>query len=155
MTQKMKIWIISSLLLNILLAGMILGHMGHLFHGHFFHHHMAALIKTLPETRQEEFHNVMDKLRDDNHVIFQQIEQVRNHTIEILKADNFDATAYQQQVEKMRDLRRQQQEHFADAIKKLAKRWSPEERALLAEMLHHPMYGVGDSPKDGGKPPAP
>lgn len=138
MTPRIKTIFFASLLLNVVLAGIMLGmasgHMGRKWHDSY---DQSALESLPPETRKL-FDSTVEKARTDNRQIWKQMRELREETLHILQAASFDAAAYQQHMDKMRELRDQAMQHKADAVKELAGALPADQRAKLADMLSRP-----------------
>ncbi len=138
MNKKMKALIISSLLLNVLLLGLILGDVSHRFHKeHFGRRDSSELASTLPKEKAKLFSETVDRVRGENRHVFKQIREAREDAMRILDAPEFDETAYRLQVEKLHKLRRLMKQRFADATIELARQFNQEERHALAKHLRH------------------
>jgi uncharacterized membrane protein len=138
MNKHAKYFITASVLLNILLLGMTLGHFLHRFRHDPFPPGVAKLLETLPEARQQEFRTMMEESHDTKTSGREEIQQTREAMAEIIKSPSFDADAYQKQADKLQVLQGKQWQRIANGIKTLALKWSPEERAVLAEMIRRP-----------------
>lgn len=134
MSRKVKILILASVLLNVLLTGMILGHFSHWI-GHTWSRSHAV---DLPQEKKDYIQAALRKAFKENRSLHDEMRRRREHTLRILKTEPFDEAAYQREVENIHTLRGQMMQHLADTVKKLAKELSPEERQALAEILRRP-----------------
>lgn len=147
MNNKIKAFILASILLNVLLGGVILGHVLKMAR---YGRHLPPLSEeqlNLHGEKLERFREILHGAHLENRDLYEKIRQAREEALEILTAETFDESAYQKQVEILHNLRGQMMQRFADAVKKLAKELTPNERAALAEILRHP------PPPDGHRPP--
>jgi len=62
----------------------------------------------------------------------------RAEALRILSADPFDEAAYDQQVNKIEELRAEMFKRMGQMIKQTAKELAPEERRMLADLLRRP-----------------
>jgi uncharacterized membrane protein len=139
MNKTIKILIICSVLINILLIGVIFGHVSHRVTGkRFIRRQAPEFTVKLPADKKELFFETMKKVHLDNRDIHRKIRGEREKTISILTAPVFDETAYQTQVKKVHELRGFMMQRLADATEDLANQFTQEERVALAEHLRHP-----------------
>ena len=135
MTRKMKVFLVCSLVLNVLLAGALAGnvshHMGHGFG--FLGDRM--LVGQLPPDKQKLFREAMGNMRAQGHDLRQQMRETRERALATLTATEFDEAAYQTEVDKLRVLRGLMIQRVADTTKDLARQFDPEERELLGRYL--------------------
>lgn len=150
MSRKIKLLVVASVLLNVLLGGIVLGHIWHRmpFDGPS---HKQALLEQLTPERQEEFRTMMEQMREESSAAWDEMRAVREKTMELLRAETFDAAAYQKQVDLLNAMSIQRKQAMAEGIKELAKRWSPEEREVLAKLMRRPPH----SPRHGKNGPPP
>lgn len=108
MSKKMKALILSSLLLNLLLMGLIIGHASHrlgMGRGYWIRRHLPGVAVKLPEEERALFYDTMKKVHLENREVLDRIRETREEALQILTAPEFDETAYQVQVNKLHDLR--------------------------------------------------
>jgi len=155
MSRKLKTFVVCSVLLNLLLAGVIVGHTAfrmHPPHGGAGWKPDLSAIETLPADKQDLVRKTLDKVREDGDTLRTQVRNTQEETSRILSAENFDETAYDAQVQKMHELHQQRRQIMADAFKNLAKQLNAEERKVLAEMVRKAPHGKG--PDKETPPPA-
>lgn len=119
--------VIFSVVLNILLIGIIVGHMAHRFPGK-----KRAELSGILGDKGKVFNRKMNDFRSRHH---KRIRQLREELVKILGAKEFDARAYQ---EKAKDLQHSMGEMFtyrAQLVKELALQSTQEERKKLIEFL--------------------
>jgi uncharacterized membrane protein len=137
MSKKVKILVVASVVLNVLLAGVIIGHMTQMGRWSGFRQDRALAAK-LPPEKYKRFTEVMGGARSECKQIRKQIRETREQTLGILMASEFDEPSFQREVAKLRDLRGQVSERMADATLQLAREFDPEERKLLGRYLERP-----------------
>ena len=137
MNKKMKIVVLSSLLLNALLVGVIVGNLSHRFgREHFIGRH-AELISKLPQDKAELFLKTVERVHLNNRNIYSQIRKARKEAMKILAASEFDEAAYRLELKKLHELGDLKMQGLANATIKLAKQFGQEERRALAQHLRH------------------
>lgn len=136
MKKTIKAFIIASVLLNILMAGVIFGNIGR----HFFrvHERITAqeLAEELPQNKRKLFEETMRSTETETGEWHQQLSDARKQAANILKAEPFDANAYLTQMQKIQDVRNQIMQKTAQSIATLAAKFTQEERATLSEILN-------------------
>lgn len=139
MSKTIKILIVSSLVLNILLIGFIIGKVSNrFFRGDSLRRQPSELAVKLSPDREKLFINTMGKVHVENRNIHKQIREARERIFSILTAPQFDEASYQSEVEKLHELRGLMMQRLSNATKELAKQFNQEERKSLAEHLRHP-----------------
>jgi uncharacterized membrane protein len=152
MSKTIRILIISSLILNVLLIGIIIGSMSdRLFRKDFPRRKPPELGLKLPPDKKKLFLDTMEKVFRENDDIRKQMDEARERVLSILSAPEFDEAAYQVETAKLEKLRGMMMQRFADATKELAKRFNQEERKALAEHLRQPPP-PSPPPYSGGPP---
>jgi uncharacterized membrane protein len=137
MTKKLKLVFIVSILLNVLLAGVILGELPRRFERNFRPgERLTRDLAKLPEPLREKFRDKMDQARASG--ARRQMREEREAALRILAAEPFDEAAYDRQVKRIQDLRLQTTQRMADSIKELAIDLPQEERKALVEVLKRP-----------------
>ena len=138
MSKKMKILIFSSLLLNVLLAGVVIGDVSHRFHKEYFvRKSVKEFASKLPGDKAALFIETVERVHLNNQDAYNQIREARKEAIKLLSAAEFDEAAYRLQVEKIHELRSLMKRRLADATIELAKQFSQKERKALAQHLRH------------------
>ena len=139
MSKTIKILIFSSLVLNILLIGFIIGNVSHRLLREDSHRKKSPeLAVKLSPDKERLFINTMEKVHVENRNIHKQIREARERIFSILTAPQFDEASYQSEVEKLHELRGLMMQRLSNATKELAKQFNQEERKSLAEHLRHP-----------------
>lgn len=138
MTRKMKYLFVCSILLNLLLLGVMGGHaMKRMAHGVSYAEAMQETLNTLPLEKASHIKTRLEAMFQKHQESRQIARESRKEAIALLAAEQFDAAAYRQQVEKMHALRGETMQAFASDIATLAETLSQEERKALAEVLRH------------------
>jgi len=138
MSKKIKILIFSSLLLNVLLAGVVIGDVSHRFHKEYFVRKSAKeFASKLPGDKAALFLETVKKVHLNNRDAYNQIREARKEAMKLLSAPEFDEAAYRLQVEKIHELRSLMKRRLADATIELARQFSQKERSALAQHLKH------------------
>ena len=138
MSKKMKILIFSSLLLNVLLAGVVIGDVSHRFHKEYFvRKSVKEFASKLPGDKAALFLETVERVHLNNRDAYNQIREARKEAMKLLSAPEFDEAAYRLQVEKIHELRSFMKRRLGDATIELAKQFSQKERKALAQHLRH------------------
>jgi len=140
MTKTVKLAFLGSLVLNVLLIGVLLGQMPRGLEPTppTRQQRMEESLKKLPEPAQSRFREKFSQIRAAGEPLRQQIDQARAETLRFLSVDPFDEAAYDREVNRIEELRREMFKRMAQNLKKTAKEFSPEERRMLAEVLRRP-----------------
>ena len=138
MSKKMKILIFSSLLLNVLLAGVVIGDVSHRFHKEYFDRKsVQEFASKLPGDKAALFLETLKRVHLNNRDAYHQIREARKEAMKLLSTPEFDEAAYRLQVEKIHELRSLMKRRLADATIELARQFSQKERSALAQHLRH------------------
>lgn len=136
MSKKTKILIFSSLLLNVLLAGVVIGDVSHRFHKEYFvRKSVKEFASKLPGDKATLFLETVERVHQKNRDAYHQIREARNEAMKLLSAPEFDETGYRIQVGKIHELRSLMKQRLADATIELARQFNQEERSALAKHL--------------------
>jgi uncharacterized membrane protein len=139
MGKTIRILIISSLILNVLLIGIIIGSMSdRLFRKDFPRRKPPELGLKLSPDKEKLFLDMMAKVFREDDDIRKQMDEARERVLSILSAPEFDEAAYQAETAKLEELLGLMMKRLADATKELAKQFNQEERKALAEHLRQP-----------------
>ena len=152
MNKKIKVLIFSSLFLNCLLVGVLIGDASHRFHlKHIIKKSLKQYASELPDDKETLFWETVEKVESDNQNKFDQIRQARKEAMTLLSAPEFDEAAYRVQLEKIHQLRNTMKQSLADATIELAKNFNQEERKTMAEYLIRLQKHSRDKKKSHGK----
>ena len=153
MSKKMKILIFSSLLLNVLLVGIVIGDMSHRFHKEYFvRQSVQEFASKLPKDKATLFLETVERVHMNNRDAYGQVREARKEAMRLLSASEFDEPAYRLQIEKIHRLRSLMKRRLADATIELARQFSLEERRALAQHLRHfPRHSQDSNPPSDEK----
>jgi uncharacterized membrane protein len=154
MTPKLKLFIVASVLLNVLLIGFLAGQTLHRFGPTPTPHHEEQAIGKLPPEKQIVVRSLMDELRKEGDSMKETMRAERDKLREILAAEQFDESAYRAQLDKIGSMYRARKDKLADRIAELAKTWPAADRAILADLTRRPPSS-SRCEKHDGPPPAP
>jgi uncharacterized membrane protein len=139
MTKRVKLVFLASLVLNLLLLGIILGHVPRGLDARpTRQQRFEEALRKLPEPAQSRLREKFSEIRAAAEPLREQSDDARTEAIRLLSADAFDEAAYDRQVNKIEELRAETFKRMGQVIKKTAKQISPEERRMLAEVLRRP-----------------
>jgi uncharacterized membrane protein len=144
MSQDVKKYLTFSIVLNLLFVGFFLGSMSHRMVAPPPPppHEIDQLLATLPESQRPQFESAMQpfwKEMGDLHIA---LEKEKAKAQALLKAEPFNADAYLAEARHITQMHAQQKVHLAESIATLAKGFTPEERAVLAEIVSRPPPGA-------------
>jgi len=137
MNSSLKLFIIFSVLLNILLVAVVAGHIGRCLlysSSHPFAFTYSEIAESLPENRRAIFIDTMQHADDDSRGLQEQFDSSRKQAATLLKAQPFDKQAYLAQIKTTNDLRDSLAARIAETIAGLAQQFTPEERIILADV---------------------
>ncbi|MET0501022.1 MAG: periplasmic heavy metal sensor [Candidatus Binatia bacterium] len=137
MNKTIKLTFVTSLVLNVLLVGVLLGRLPREV-GFGRQQRIERALKDLPEPTQTRFREKFQQMRAGSEPLRKQIVVARDEAIRVLGADPFDEAAYDRQLSKIDDLQLQMFKKMGQVVKEIAKELSPEERRLFAQVLRRP-----------------
>ncbi len=157
MSKKVLALIVGSLLLNALLIGVMIGKEYRHFHKRRFggpppFESVQELASGLPEEKARFVASALKKARYANREVHKKIKSIRQKTLNILTAPDFDETAYRKNVERLHELRGKMMRELADATMELAKTLNVQERAVLADHLKRRPFALGGRGKRRQRP---
>lgn len=140
MSRQFKFLFTLSILLNLLLVGIVAGHVSHrLFIQHEpYSEIFSQIADALPPEKRPIFEDAMKRADQDTAELHDQLAESRKQAANIMKADAFDKDAYLAQVQRINKLRAQLIERKAEAITEAAGKLSAEDRAAMTELLRRP-----------------
>jgi Spy/CpxP family protein refolding chaperone len=139
MNTKLKGAFVASIILNVLLLGIFFGTLSPGFgRENSRRERLTGQIEKLPEPARSRFRDKMAQFRSTDDPSREQMRQVRNEAIRLLVAEPFDEAAYERQLLKVDELRRQRTKRMSDEMKELLKGLPPEQRTEVGEMLKRP-----------------
>lgn len=131
MDKTTKIILSSSLVVNLLFAGLIGGHVYDRFKRHPWQETKEQLS---PESRNlvgRTFQNAFREIKP----LGDEARKVRAELVKILSADDFDEAAFDAQAEKMLEISGKMDAHKVETVKTLAMQLSPEDRRTMADKM--------------------
>lgn len=145
-----------SVAVNLLFAGMLLGHLLHrLMPPPPFN--VAAELQKLPGEKRALFSSIMEPAKQRMDAERTQIDNAKKEALRLLKTEPFSEDAYLTQTRRINDMRTQMKRHIDEAVAKLARQLTQDERDVLAEIASHPPFAQppGARPEDTSPPPPP
>jgi len=140
MSKKLRVAFLLSIIINVLLAGVILGALPHRFiGGTSSRERFRSDIDNLPEPARSRFQATIDEFRKSP--LRRQMSEARNEAIRLLVATPFDEAAYDRQVNRINELRQQMTEQMSKEMKKVVRDLPPDQRNAIAEILQRPPSG--------------
>lgn len=157
MKKGIKTLFTVSLFLNVLFCGIIIGHVSNKF---LIKKQSFSNDLSLSEDKKKLFFNTMETIHKENRKLHEKMRAIRQNTLEILVASEFDEKSYQNEINKLHKLRIEIMQKLSYAIKELAKDFTQAERTALAEHLKRPPpppppddFMRGRKPPKGMPPP--
>jgi uncharacterized membrane protein len=93
------------------------------------------LLEQLPADKEMLFHRTMREAREQRTGIRDEIVKAREAAREVLLAPEFNEALFKEKTAKIHNLLEREHQVMENAIAKLAKQYTPEERKLLAQVL--------------------
>ncbi len=93
------------------------------------------LLSQLPEDKEMLFHKAMREVRQKGAEIRKEIKQLHAEIKDILTAPEFNEALFIEKTKRVYELRGKNREAMNEAIMKLAKQFTPEERKILVKLL--------------------
>ena len=142
MSHTLKMVFLVSLIANVLLLGVVLGAVPRRLEAPpSFRDRVNADIQKLPEPARTRMRENMEQSRKADEPTLTEIRQAREETLKIIAADPFDEAAYDQQVNKISELRRGLFQHMSDNMKAIIKTLPPDQRKAVADIFRRPPPG--------------
>jgi len=139
MTRQFKLVLVVSLALNVMFAGMILGHMSHhMLWSHGPRHFSAEQLAHLPEDKRKLFEDAVHQAAADMESRRAELADARKDAERLMNAEPFNEEAFLTKMDQVNDLQAQIRRHITQAIANTAKQFTPEERAVIADIVSHP-----------------
>jgi uncharacterized membrane protein len=139
MSKTLRLVFLASLVLNVILLGVIVGHVPRsLQGGPTRQQRMEQALQKLPDPVEAKFREKFQQIRAAGDAQRQQMDAARDEALRLLSADPFDEAAYDRQVRKIDELREEMFKRMGQAIKQTIKDLSPEERRMFADLLRRP-----------------
>jgi uncharacterized membrane protein len=139
--RSIKTILTLSVVLNVLLAGMLLGDVSHrLIAPQSFD--VSAQLAQFPQDKRNLFETIMGPAKQKMDTERAKIDEAKREAIRILKSDSFNADSYLKQIRHIEDIHFQMKQHISEAVANLAKQLTPQERTALAEIISHPPFAM-------------
>ena len=140
MSKKLRVAFLLSIIINVLLAGVILGALPHRFiGGSAGRERFRSDIDNLPEPARSRFRATIDEFRKSP--LRRQMSDARDEAIRLLVATPFDETAYDSQVNRINELRRQMTEQMSKDMKEVVRDLPADQRGAIAQLLKRSSRG--------------
>lgn len=136
MTKPIKAFIITSILLNLLLIGIFFGYGSSVFMRQ--DRFSQEIAKKLPADKYKLYQEAMERRKDANHALREKLGEARKRSVNLLKAEPFNRQAYLAEMQNMQSLRGELMGQMAKSVADLAEKFTPEERAILADTFRRP-----------------
>lgn len=137
MNRKLRVVFLASILVNVLLAGVILGALPQRFYGRLRSRDtISSAIDKLPEPARTRFRENLAVFRKSP--LRRELAEARNEAIQFLVAEPFNETAYDRAVDKVIDLRVQMSKRMSEDLKAIIKGLPLDQRRAVAEILKRP-----------------
>ncbi len=136
MSKRLKIILFISIIVNVLLIGVVIGHFSTRFLAKkHFKDHFPEISTELPVEKQEMLREAMTNLHKESRGIKRKIHKVRKQIVKILTAPEFNEQLYDKKVQELHNLHGEMAKGLSDVTKKLAVKFTPSERRVLAEII--------------------
>jgi uncharacterized membrane protein len=93
------------------------------------------MVEKLPEDKRKIYHDAIARAEKDNAELREQFDDARKQSAAILKASKFDREDYLKQISILHELRGKIMQNTAGAVSDIADKFSPDERAILADIF--------------------
>ncbi len=136
MSKKLKIIFFISIVINVLLIGVMIGHFStRYFTKQYFKRHFTEIAAGLPPEKQKMLMDAKMELHKESRATKRKIHKIRKEIGQILSAPRFDEQLFDKKVTELHDLHGEMAKGLAEVTKNLAQKFTPEERRVLAEIL--------------------
>jgi len=140
MSKNVKIFITTSVLLNVLLVGIVIGGISksHFLPGHQpvrMEQRLNEILDILPAEKSKEFEQRISVLKALRHADKATMKTARKNVMQVFMQEPFDKASYQQAVQGLNTLHQQQMEMRVNLMADMAQYLSPKERRQLARLV--------------------
>lgn len=136
MNKTLKLAFLTSVVLNVLMLGVLLGRLPHRFErAPSQQERLERSLKEFPEPARTRLRDTLERMDQDGEPISNQIQQTRDEILRIIVADPFDEAAYDRQINRINELRLERSKIMTKIIKDTARELSPDQRKMLVEVL--------------------
>lgn len=147
MSRSLQVILVMSLVFNFVLVGYLAG--SHIHHHSAPFHERWKDQKWRHDFRQapQHVHQRLQMLRQETQPMMKKMHQLRQQSMKTLRAKEFDAALFKQQMTEMNAMKIQLQTQFSQSIEKIASELEEEERQALGQWLsQHPGFGTPRPP---------
>lgn len=138
MSKKLKLFVLASVILNIVLTGIVAGHMAHRF-GHW---HDDKMLRFIEKTELSEIKKTAYKEKLQQALSEKKYRnsgrQEHEKAMAILTTKTFDADLFRARLEHIFEKQDQHKKQMIDVIVELASELNQQDRKALAEILRKP-----------------
>ena len=139
MSKTLRLVFLASLVLNIILLGVIVGHLPRSLDGASSRRQqMEQALQNLPDPIEARFREKFQQIRAAGDPVRKQMDAARDEALRLLSTEPFDEAAYDRQVRKIDELREEMFKRMGQVIKQTVKELSPDERRMFADLLRRP-----------------
>ena len=136
MSKTFKIIFAASIIINILLAGMVIGTYSHDFKRKvLIRHDIDEVIEEFPADKRALVTGAVASIRERTKETKKEIHEKRKEIVAILTAPEFDPALYDKNVDELHALMNKLGTEFADTARDLALNLDQDERKALAEVI--------------------
>lgn len=162
MSKGLKIFLAVSVLLNVLLAGILIGAFSHTMLWRMEKGKRAFMFaRSLPPAKRDMLLESMMKMKNESRETRKKIRKARDEVIDAFSAPEFDPERFDSSVAALHALMRELTDEIAGETKKIALELSPEERKQIADTMKRgpgppfPRFLMEGSFGHDGPPPPP
>ena len=136
MSKTLKILFTASIILNVLLAGVVIGTFSHDFKRKVsMRHDIDETLKEFPADKRDLVTEAVESLRERTRKTKKEIHEKRKEIVAILTAPEFDPALYDKKVTELHTLMNSLGNEFADTARGLALNLDQDERKALADVI--------------------
>lgn len=136
MSKTIKVLLAASIILNVLLAGVVIGTYSHGFRAKFsMRHDIDEALRDFPADKRALVTGTIESLRERTKETKKEIRERRREVVGILSAPEFDPELYDKKVAELHALMDELGNEFADTARDLALELDQDERKALAEVI--------------------
>ena len=139
MSHSLKLFVVLSVLLNLLLLGIVGGQIcRQMLHPDGARRTQGEILASLSPEKKEVFVKVLTQARHAIDPLRAQSDDARRAALCILETDPFDPVAYRAKIAAMHTLHQDVTKHIVEATIASASQFSPQERIALVDLLRPP-----------------
>ena len=154
MSNKIKILLTVSIVLNFFFIGIFIGQFSEDFTKHKrWKDNIEKNVDKLPPEKAELVKKTMWSLHSKTRETKKEIRKTRKNIAKIIQSPEFSETEFDSEIQKLHKLQGQIMSEFAEATKGLASKFRQEERKVIAEILQKKHRRSRHFDQSGIKPP--